>query len=243
MMQEKNMKKTRPLIAVTPWYDYEHEKTYIRRGYMEGIHKAGGFPLLTSLCNASDTAQIMDTFDGVLLSGGPDIDARLYSEENMPQNEWISPLRDTFETALVKEAAVRGVPVFGICRGIQVINTAMGGGIYQDIYSCGKKGVLMHVQKAPKWYPVHDIRIEPGSFVHTAFNGISGGANSFHHQALREPAPGFRVTSRTSDGIIESIEHTELKFMAGVQWHPELMWQKFEEHLKLFRLFVDACRG
>jgi putative glutamine amidotransferase len=233
----------RPLIGVTPWYDYEKGISYIKRGYVEGLLETGGLAVVMPLTvDEKVLDEVIDRCDGFLLSGGTDLDAGCFGEPNLPFNGEISPYRDLLEIYTVKRAAELDKPVFGICRGIQVMNVALGGTIYQDIRSQLKDvQTLKHSQEAPKWYPTHSIMIEKGSILWRCFNTCSLGVNSFHHQAVKDVAPGFAVTSRAPDGIIESIEHTGLKFAVGVQWHPELMWQEDRSFLNLFRAFAEAC--
>lgn len=234
----------RPLIGVTPWYDYKKNVTFIKPGYCEGVAKAGGLPLLLPLTSDEELlADIFSRFDGFLISGGPDVDAKHYGEHNLPFNEDISPHRDIMEIFIARKAIQEGKPVFGICRGIQVMNVAMGGTLYQDIYSQlkDKELLLKHSQEAPKWYPTHDIIIEKNSIVWKSFSKEKVGVNTFHHQAVKDVAPGFLVSSRSPDGIIESIEYEGHVFAVGVQWHPELMWQEDEIYLNLFAEFVESC--
>ena len=231
----------RPLIGVTPWYDYEKSLTYIKRGYLEGVLKAGGLPLLLP-AKAEDEvlSEFIERCDGFLLSGGPDVDAKYYGEENLPFNEEISPYRDHMEIFIAKKALECNKPIFGICRGIQILNVAMGGTLYQDINS-QMKNTIKHSQEAPKWYPTHGICIEKGSRVWESFKSDRARVNSFHHQDVKDVAPGFFITSKASDGVIESIEHGNHRFAVGVQWHPELMWQEDITYLRLFEDFIKAA--
>jgi putative glutamine amidotransferase len=237
------LKKQRPLIGITPGYNYDESRLYINNGYVQGVMEAGGLPVLMPVTeDVTVLGDIIHLCGGFLISGGPDMDARYYGEENMPFNGEISPYRDLIETEIIKGAAECNKPVFGICRGIQVINVALGGSLYQDIGAqANEKEVLKHSQKAPKWYPTHDIFIKRNSKVWQSFGKDCVRVNSFHHQAVKNLAAGFQVTSRSADGIIESIEHKEHIFLVGVQWHPELMWQRDRSFLKLFELFVKAA--
>jgi putative glutamine amidotransferase len=149
---------------------------------------------------------------------------------------------DSLELYLARKAVELGIPVLGICRGIQVINVAFGGTLYQDIQAQVRdREVIKHSQSAPVWYPTHEIIIDKSSKVSEAFGSERAVINSFHHQAVKEPASEFKVTSRASDGIIESIEYCGDLFAVGVQWHPELMWQEDRIHLRLFENFVKAA--
>lgn len=234
----------RPLIGITPANDDEKSMTYLKNGYREGVSEAGGLPLLLPLTEDEDLlTEIIQRFDGILLSGGPDMDAKYFNEENLPSGGEISPYRDRMELFLARKAIELDRPLFAICRGVQVMNVAAGGSLYQDIYSQLKGGDLVkHSQSAPDWYPTHDIRIEKGSKVWASFLKDSVRVNSYHHQAIKDVAPGFKVTSRAADGIVESIENSEKRFCVGVQWHPERMWKQDREFLNLFKEFIKCCR-
>jgi putative glutamine amidotransferase len=236
--------KNMPLIGVTPSFDYAKETVMLHESYTEGVNSAGGLAFILSPSEDEKLLhRYLDGCDGLLLTGGADIDAMYYGEENLPYSQEISPVRDFMEIFLVRKAVELNKPVLGICRGIQVINAALGGTLFQDIYAqIPGKNILKHSQEAPRWYPVHEISIVPGSRVFESFGRTCVKVNSFHHQAVRDPAPGFAVTSRSSDGIIESIEHFHKNFVVGVQWHPERMFSKDEAYLGIFRSFVDACK-
>lgn len=238
------MQCKKPLIGVTAGFDYGENKLYINNGYYEGVINAGGLPVILPVTKDIDCVNsLIDEFDGFLLSGGPDVDAKYWHERNYVFNGEISPYRDEMEILIAREAVNRNKPIFGICRGAQVINIALGGTIYQDIYAQIKKDSLeKHSQQAPKWYPTHNIHIEEGSKIYKSHAKSTIRVNSFHHQAVKDVAPGFKVSSRCEDGIIESIEHETCTFAVGVQWHPELMWKKDRTFLKLFEDFVESCR-
>jgi putative glutamine amidotransferase len=237
------VRKSRPLIGVTPWYDYDKKITYIKNGYCEGINNAGGIGLLLPVTQDTDELDdIIEKCEGFLISGGPDVDAVIYGENNLPFNGEISPYRDFSEIYLIKKAIELNKPIFGICRGIQIMNVAMGGTLYQDIHSQIKdREILKHSQAAPKWYPTHKINIQEGTRLFEIFEKQSIGVNSYHHQAVKDIAPGFTISSRSEDGIIESMEYNNHIFAIGVQWHPELMWQEDNSFLSLFEEFVSCC--
>lgn len=235
--------KNRPLIGITPFYDYDKGQTYIKRGYCEGIVEAGGVPVvLPVVCEEELLSDLFSHISGLLLAGGPDVDAKYFSEPNMPCNGTISPFRDAMEIYLARKAISEGMPVLGICRGIQVMNIAMGGNIYQDIYTQVRdKALIKHSQEAPTWYPAHEVTLEEGSKIRQAYGVEKLEVNSFHHQALKDAAEGFEITAGAPDGTIEAVEYNGHPFAVGVQWHPELMWKEDRLHLKLFEAFVESC--
>jgi len=235
------MKDKRPLIGITPGFDYSENRMFLNRGYSDAIILSGGMPVLVPITEDEKLlSEMIESFDGFLLSGGPDVDAVHWGEWNLRFNGEISPYRDSMELFIARQAIARDKPVLGICRGMHVMNIAMGGTIYQDIYSQIKdKELIKHSQNAPKWYPTHIVKAEKESIVYNAHNKDLICVNSFHHQAVRDAAPGFIVTARSEDGIIEAIEHTGCRFAVGVQWHPELMWERDPLFLELFKVFVD----
>jgi putative glutamine amidotransferase len=234
---------TRPLIGITPGYAADRDRLYTARGYVEGVNSAGGFAVLLPLLIEPEMFdEVLDRFDGFLLSGGADIDARYYGEENLKSNGEISPYRDQYEIKLAGAAVECGKSVLAICRGIQVLNAALGGTLYQDIHTQIKdRALLKHWQEAPDWYPVHDVRLEKDTLLESCFRAECVNVNSFHHQAVKDVGKGLKVTAASSDGIIEALEHESSRFIVGVQWHPELMWKENREFLKLFKAFVGAC--
>jgi len=233
----------RPLIGITAWYDYEKGDTYIKNGYIEAINQAGGMGILIPpVENEEIILGIFEKCRGILLSGGDDIDARYFGESNLPCNGEISPYRDRMEILFSRKAIECNKPILGICRGMQVMNVAMGGSIYQDIFSQLKyKDLVKHMQEAPKWYPVHRVSIDENSRLYRCMGKSSLEVNSFHHQAVKDLGDGFQATGRAEDGIIEAIEHSRNMFAIGVQWHPERMWEKSVECFKLFAGLVAAA--
>jgi putative glutamine amidotransferase len=238
------MSEFRPLIGITSGYDYDKSMLYLKEGYYDAVFNSGG--LAVAISPNSDEAvlaEFLNKCDGFLISGGPDVDAKFYGESNMPYNGNISPIRDTLELFIIRKAIDLDKPILGICRGIQVMNVAMGGTLYQDIHSQIKNhNIIKHEQSAPKWYPTHEISIKKESWVWRSFLKEKAEVNSFHHQAVKELAEDFEVTSVSPDLIIESIEHTKNRFCVGVQWHPELMWQKNLEYMNLFKELVNQSK-
>ncbi len=237
--------RKRPIIGITPGFIRDKNKVCLGQGYIEGVNKAGGLAVILPLVLEDDMAdRILETVDGILFSGGPDIDAKYFGEENMKDCGEISPERDSLELLLAKKAIEKRKPVFGICRGMQLLNVALGGSLYQDIHAGRNSGdVLKHWQEAPGWYPVHNVKIIEGSRLQHIYRTGTLGVNSYHHQAVRDAGSGLSIVAKSSDGVIEAVESSDNHFIAAVQWHPEIMWQKNTLHLKLFEEFVAAADG
>jgi putative glutamine amidotransferase len=187
--------------------------------------------------------------EGLLLTGGDDVAPTRYGEQAHPAVVEVAPDRDEFEIALVREARRRNMPVFAICRGIQVLNVACGGSLIQDIPS-QMPGGLEHKWSVPPHQPydlAHEIWIEKESLLAALMrerlnDADSCEVNSRHHQAVKDVAPGFRVSATAPDGIIEAIEDPAARFCLGVQWHPENFWRT-GEFRPLFEGFVEAARA
>jgi putative glutamine amidotransferase len=182
---------------------------------------------------------------GLLLLGGTDVDPALYGEERHPTTDVAAAPRDAYEIALVKAAIARDLPIFAICRGIQLLNVALGGSLVQDIPT----EVLQHLDHDPKVGPAmigHYVEVTPNtwlaSLVHTELEGDGFCAvNSRHHQAIKKVGEGLKVTASSVDGVIEAVERPYSRFCLGVQWHPESFWQsgRFQG---LFAGFLAAAR-
>jgi len=232
----------RPVIGITCDYDWETGDSRLRPGYFEGIYRSGGLPFLIPALDPAAAGPVMARLDGLLLTGGQDPDPRWFGEEPHPAIGNVNPCRDRLELALAREADAGDIPVFGICRGIQMMNIAMGGDIWQDIYTQAEDGkpLLCHQQPAPKWYGFHEVRIFEESALRRILGTGQVRVNSFHHQAVRHPGKGLHAVAHTSDGIIEAIESEIHPFFIGVQWHPERMLED-PVMIRLFEAFVKAA--
>ncbi len=238
------MYKGKPVIGITAAFDFDKSVSNLRDDYYEAIIQCGAVPVIIPVTeNKSVWVEYLDLCDGLVLSGGPDVDAEYFGQSNMPYAKEISPIRDSMELYLAQQAIAADLPVLGICRGIQVINIAAGGSIFQDIYtennSC--KTLIQHSQKAPRWFQIHRVDIIEPSCLFVVFGRDTIRVNSFHHQAVSDVAPGFVVNAYSEDGIIEAISCESKKFILGVQWHPENLWRRDRAHLKLFERLVAVC--
>ena len=191
--------------------------------YVRCVLNAGGVPLLFPTVPAAAATKYLSLVDGLVLSGGIDVDPDSFGQEPHPKLGEVDPDRDHFEIALARGAREAGKPTLAICRGIQVVNVAHGGTLIQDIPT-QVEGALQHEQKALRHdAAAHGLLIEAGSHLHEVAGCTRVRVNSFHHQGLDRVADGFRVTARAPDGVIEAIEDPDLPFWVGVQWHPERM--------------------
>lgn len=193
----------------------------LAQAYYLSVVEAGGTPVvIPSYDDEKALVSILDRLDGIVLSGGADIDPDYLGEEPLDCVS-INPRRDAQELMLVRLAVDRQIPVLGICRGIQVLTAALGGKLYQDIKTQHDTEPINHSQTIARGLPSHDVRLEKDSLLHEFFGKDTLAVNSFHHQAVKEVPSGFRVTAVAPDGIIEGMESTEFRPILGVQWHPE----------------------
>ncbi|HEU5088603.1 MAG TPA: gamma-glutamyl-gamma-aminobutyrate hydrolase family protein [Roseiflexaceae bacterium] len=240
---------TRPIIGVVG-SRYESKAGSLLAGvavnYLRGVEAGGGVPLLIHL---TEDTQVLEALysrcDALLMTGGGDVDPAQYGMQTLPQCGAPDPLRDMVELLLARRAIADGMPLFGICRGIQLLNVAMGGTLIQDIPSeC--PGALDHYasRQAPsRAHLAHPIRIEAGSWLAEHLGASDVTVNTFHHQALRDVAPGLRVVARAPDGMIEAVESITGGFVAGVQCHPEDLWEQADPRWTgVFAGFVDVAR-
>jgi putative glutamine amidotransferase len=212
--------------------------------YLESVIDAGGVPMiLPPLVDPRMAEVLLDGIDGLLLSGGNDLDPGYYGEECAPELGVTNPERDAFEIALLRLALGRGMPVLGICRGMQILNVALGGTLYQDLSSQLGGNVLKHWQETPKWQPAHEIEILYDSHLAEITRCQNTKVNSYHHQGIKEVADGLVVTARSSDGVIEAVEYHNLseQWLLGIQWHAEMMREVGTEHNSLFEAHVCAA--
>ena len=235
-----NYKKA-PVIGLTG--NFRDSDCTLAEGYYQSILKAGGTPLIIPPYDDTDALiNTLDYVDGILLTGGADINPLFLGEEPVKELHGINPRRDRQELLLTQLAADRQIPILGICRGIQTMNAAFGGPLYQDIHSQMAGVRIKHDQDLDRSYASHTVDIEKDTLLHQLFGTDTIAVNSFHHQAVKEAAPGFRVCAYAPDGVIEAIESTEYKSMLGVQWHPECFILKGDEcMMPLFQWLIKEA--
>ena len=207
--------------------------------YVESVRRAGGEPRVLS----REEAPSLDGIDGVLFTGGNDVDPAHYGESAHPRTQTMDAARDTFELELAKLALAHNTPILAVCRGLQVVNVAAGGTLIQDIESEANEA-LGHQVDAPLYALAHEVWVTSGSALSTVMREeLAGGevlqVNSRHHQAIKQTASGFNVSATAPDGIIEAIERPTSRFCIAVQWHPENFWRT-GEFRSLFEEFVKA---
>lgn len=217
--------------------------------YALAVMAAGGEPVWLEpflILAARTPEEILADLDGLLLGGGDDIDPRYYGEAVLPgAGVKIDARRDAAELLVTRAALAAGLPIFGICRGIQTLNVAAGGSLHQDL-AVENLDAATHQQKGSgkaDWEPAHSIAVEAASRVASILGAPQAEVNSFHHQAVKAVAPGFAVTARAPDGVIEAIEHPARPFVVGVQWHPERMVDRQAGQQRLFEALVEAARN
>ena len=230
----------KPIIGISPSID--GEKMFLQRDYVDAIYRAGGIPFVLPLTTKTEEIlSLVNHLDGLLLSGGEDVDPIYFNEEPLPGLGEVSPERDHFEITLSQAFLKANKPILAICRGCQVLNIAVGGDIYQDLPS-QRKELIQHMQRAPKSFPTHQIQVVEGSLLHKIVGSKTYRVNSFHHQAVRRVVSPFFVTATAKDGVIEAFESKEHTFVLGVQWHPEGMARREAIAQHFFNSFVSACK-
>lgn len=233
----------KPIIAITTNHTTKDLTLNPESTYCNAVAGAGGIPeMLPRDLPMADYAGLREKYSGILLSGGGDLDLRYFNGEPNPAILPPSPQRDELELAMVKIAVETDWPLFGICRGVQVLNVALGGTLYTDIPSQFQTR-LQHATPAEKgrYFLAHKVEILVDSSLARVMNTSSTGVNSFHHQAIKKLASELSVTARATDGLIEAVELPDRKKpVFGVQWHPENL-QAIQGHKNLFVEFVRAC--
>jgi putative glutamine amidotransferase len=231
-----------PLVGVSGSIESDERKQYILRVYFRSVLKAGALPVLLSLdMDKEQIASCLSGMDGLLLAGGNDLDPMLFGESPSPALKQVDPLRDTFEIALIREAYQLRMPMLAICRGLQTLNVALGGTLYQDLPSQyavqDSTNSILHQQTEPSHEPTHKVLLTLGSPLHAVFGKESLKVNSLHHQAIKRLAAPLSVAATAKDGVVEAAYDAQMPFVWGVQWHPERM----SSGAPLFATFSRAC--
>lgn len=232
-----------PLIGIMGNYGIKGSE--LAEAYYRSIEAAGGMPVvIPPVDNPSQLYNLLARIDGLMLSGGADVNPLYWGEDPLPQLGGINSARDKVELLAVRLAYDCGLPMFGICRGVQVIVAALGGKVYQDIAAEHDGGYLIkHSQDAPRFTPTHRVQADSDSLV-AKLLGTEFAVNSFHHQAVKEGGPKLRITARSADGVAEAVESNEMKSIWGVQWHPEsFIMNNDRRMMPLFQHFVQEAES
>ena len=230
-------------VAVTAGIrpDGATSRVRLTAAYVTALESAGLIPIIVPPLSSADAAAVvLDSVSGLVLTGGEDVDPARYGEKRHEKVLSVSTARDATETALIKEAQERGTPVLAICRGIQILNVALGGTLVQDIASQCETDIE-HDESSARNSRSHEVSVEPGSLIARAVGTEHLTVNSFHHQSVKRVADGMRVTARSPDGIIEGLESTDETnwWVMAVQWHPEEMTDSAEPWDRgLFKAFA-----
>jgi len=245
-------KSSLPLIGITcsrvtggAWglYSLGDFMDYTLSEYSQAVLQAGGAPvILPAAQDEKSLERILGSVQGLILSGGPDIHPRWYGEEPLTGLGEVDETLDQIELLAAGLAIKRDLPILGICRGIQVLNVALGGTLYQDIASQAPESIC-HNPKTDKAVNTHTVRIVAGSQLHKIIGKNEIWVNGKHHQSVKDLAPDLVVTARAKDGMVEAVELPGKPFIVGVQWHPEGTWRDDPYSRKLFSAFVQAARG
>ena len=231
----------KPIIGITAFVE-DDLSSRLNAAYSKSIIEAGGIPLIIPIGVEEEAAQILALTDGLLLSGGHDVHPFLFGAEPSLKLGKNHPARDTIELALIEAAFQRKMPIFGICRGIQILNVALGGTLYQDIDSDHfSTKLLQHMQQSGRAVATHSVQVIADNLLATIVEQEKIAVNSFHHQAVNVLAEKLKVAAKSNDGIIEAVVHEEMPFCLAVQWHPEeLAIAGDESAQKLFSAFIEA---
>ena len=232
----------RPVIGVMPLYDESKDSLWMLPGYFEGIIEAGGIPIMLPLTDHEDILnQSVEMCSGLLFTGGQDVSPELYGE--VPVNDGVvcCPQRDRMEKAVLEIAMNAGKPVLGICRGLQFINAALGGTLYQDLPSEHPSDTEHH-QQPPYDRTAHDVAVLHGTPLYDLLGMDRLAVNSYHHQAVKKLASGLEEMAVSEDGLTEAAFMPGYGFLWAVQWHPEFSYKTNASSRKIFRAFTEACR-
>jgi putative glutamine amidotransferase len=215
----------------------------VGEGYVNAIRWAGGLSVgVPSNLGAAGVLAIAERLDGIVLTGGTDVDPVHFGEGPQPGLGVIEPTRDQAEIALCRYALTNHLPVLAVCRGLQVLNVAFGGGVIQDLGGA-EAGYLCHDLKTWEEGPGHSVDIVPDTKLAGIVNATRLRVNSNHHQAVGDVAPELVVSARAPDGVVEGLEHPESGFMIGVEWHPERSYLHAPDAGALLMAFVSACEA
>ena len=227
-------------IGITPLIDKEKESFWMLPAYMEMVSLAGGIPcMLPPINNLKDIESLVDKFDGFIIAGGPDVNPKIYNEEKMDFCGEIIVERDELEVPLLVEILKYKKPILGVCRGFQLMNSLLGGSLYQDIPTQFKSNVN-HRQDKPYINPIH--RVHASGLLAEIIGKNSLMVNSCHHQGIKILSDKLETVGKSDDGLVEAAIIKDYPFGLGVQWHPEMLYKKDAPSVAIFKAFIASCK-
>lgn len=234
----------KPIIGILPQYEIETKRIKIEEFYVKAIQKEGGVPVILPLYQElSDLIALLPWLDGVLYPGGPDASPFYWGEDSTWECRVIQPARDILEIGLLPYILDLRKPILGICRGIQVLNIALGGDIYQDIEHLKSSNTNVgHYQKSRGDVPTHYVNVQKSTLLHHIVNTEKIMVNSYHHQVICNVAKSLEIVGYSNDGYIEAVAMRDYPFLLGVQWHPEELYEVDKTSQLIFRAFIQACQ-
>lgn len=237
----------KPVVILSPDYADDPSRLAVGEDYVKALMKCGALPLVASegfgtVAVDELVCEVCYMADGIMLTGGGDIEADLFNQSPVPGLKGLNRARDEFEIALIRRALEENMPILGICRGAQILNVALGGTLVQDIPTQVSDS-LQHMFNHDRRNPVHSVSLSDRSILAQIFHTIVVDVNSVHHQAVGDLGEGLSVSAVADDGVIEAVEMYDRQFVLGVQWHPEnLAFGEDARWMCLFDRFVDAAR-
>lgn len=229
----------RPSIGITTHGRNEHGRIDINALYIDAVRRAGGYPVLLPP-GETRPEECFEFLDGIVMTGGPDVDPKRYGGAMHPEVYGVDPVRDTSEIALVKAIFEQKKPTLCICRGMQILNVALGGTLVEHVPDEFGETVK---HRANNTYQTHDVDVEARSHLAKIVGAGKMSTASWHHQAVKKLAPGFVVSAKSADGVVEAIESKDHPDLIAVQWHPEHTSAKDPRQQKLFDALIASLRG
>ena len=234
--------RKKPLIGIAPGYSGAMSST-VSRSYTDAVSRAGGIPLiLPQVDDPAAAEEVLSRLDGIVLTGGVDIDPIHYGETVLNESVEIDSHRDAIDMLYARAALAKKLPILAICRGEQLLNVVLGGSLYQDLPT-QKPSAIAHRQKEEFNLPSHEIIVAKGSLLHDIMKKDTLRVNSAHHQAVKAPSDKVKVTAYAPDGVVEAYQSAiKGQWILAVQFHPEAMVRVDDSWLALFKTFVKVCR-
>lgn len=235
----------KPIIGITPLYDENKESIWMLPGYMNGILNGGGIPIILPF--TKDEEEIDRAYglcDGILFTGGQDIDPGFYNQKQNEKCGTINPDKDFLERSLFIKAYDDNKSILGICRGLHLINALLGGNLYQDLKTYYQPDtVIEHIMTPPYNREAHAVNLINNTPLRRLLNRSEISVNSYHHQGIDKLAKGLEVMAVAEDGLIEAVYDPRKNFVWGVQWHPEFLFVEGKDSQMLIKSFINAAKG